>query len=657
MVPTLILGPTGSGKTTALMRRYEEWVRQGFRTDQIFVLTSGSVQTARWRRELSLTAGGPVEAYSFFGFVQRELELFWAPVQAAVPELQAWLRPEFLDAAVAQQLMRALLEPYERQFAEQLQATPERIAMQLSGNLTMLGAAAGLEPRRLVQLLAGAAGPDRSPVYQWAGNLLETFRARCLQAGMLDYGLALRLYTTVLLHHSPYLDHLRSRYRCLLVDDLDETTPVAQDLLALLAPHMEQAVYAFGTDGGHTRFMGADPERALERFRPGAQVEELHGSRTCSPEAFALGEALAHRILGGSVKGRSSGVVAGRIVTDLRSDMAVEVADRVAGLVANGVPPAEIAIIAPYVEMPLERTVAARLSAAGVQVRRLSGGRRLLDEPYVWAVIVLAGLAQPAWHLPLRTPNAVARALQVVLGLDPVRAGLLGEAVAGTGALPDLGEAGLRSRLTPKRAEAYDRLRHWLKAARERTWEPDELVGAIVAEVMASQGALPVQQVHLAQQLLRVAERFRLARERFGELAFGQTYQRLLTEGTVAAEPLEGEAANAVILATPYAYLKHRLTSRFQVWVDISGGGWYPSDVKELTNPHVLASGWVEGITWNDGLAGRVRQRNAARLVRALARRCTGQIFLAESALTPWGYEQEGGLAEVFADLISENRS
>jgi hypothetical protein len=251
--------------------------------------------------------------------------------------------------------------------------------------------------------------------------------------------------------------------------------------------------------------------------------------------------------------------------------------------------------------------------------------------------------------------------MQLLLKLDPIRASILGDAIwRANGELPDLDAIGLRRRIGFERAEAYEYLRQWVEEAKRQEWETDAFAQAVIVEVMAPLiGDLSLEQIHACQQLLLSAGRFRKAMERFGDGAYGREYIKMLTEGTVAAEPLDAydPAKDAVTLATPFGYLTSRLTSQYQIWVDLSGNGWYPNDVKELANPHVLSRHWAEGDRWTDTRSNRMRQANAARTAKALVRRCKGRLILAECSLTPWGQEQEGGLAEAFADLIREKVS
>jgi hypothetical protein len=525
--------------------------------------------------------------------------------------------------------------------------------VQIGSSLNTVAAGAGLLPAEMAARMIKADRPEKGPLYETARVLLEEFRHTCLQAGVLDYGLAIHLFVNVLMTDAGYLDHLRSRFRYLLVDDLDETVPAEHDFIAAVASTMAQVVYAFNTDGGHSGFMGADPTSALQRFRPTAEVVALTGSHTCSLEAYRFADALSLRIMGQRTDERAGEIVAAQITSELRGEMMTLVAETVQRLITAGTPPGEIAVITPHVEKALEVTL--HRSLAGLApVQNLSLSRRLVDDPHARAIITLAGLVHPHWNIPRDSAGFITNAVQLLLKLDPIRAAILGDAIWRKGELPDLDEVGLRRRIGFRQAESYEYLRQWVEQAKAREWPTDTFAQAVVAELFAPlMGDLQVETLHSCQQLLLSAYRFRTAMQRFGDGAYGSAYIKMLTEGTVAAEPLEAYDASekAVLLTTPFAYLGSRRTSTYQVWVDLSGSGWYPNDVKELANPHVLSRRWEDGERWSDTRNNRIRQANAARTVRALLRRLTGRLILADCSLTPWGYEQEGGLSEAFAEL------
>lgn len=662
----LFLGPAGSGRTEMLRRRYNELTGGGVPTDRILVLAATSGRASEWRRETRLGAHGPLRIWSFFGFVQEELREHWGALQEAVPHLRRHTAPEFLNVETAHHLMRGLVDERAPALAG-VNASPQRIAIQIASNLNTVAAASGVPLHEIARRMEAAmARPQDGPLWGAVQEALEEYRRLCLESGVLDYGSSLDLYRTVLLDSPSYQEGLGRRFRHLLVDDLDESVAVQQEFMAAAAPLMESCAFAFNLDGGHAAFMGAQPNLALQRFRPDCSVIEREHSYTCSQEMFAFSEALFRRMTGGRREGRRHDrVVAEHIRTDLRGEMIREVASAIAGLLHRGISPGQIAVISPHVDRALE--VAVRRAVPGQKVQNLSLSRRLLDERAARAVITLASLAHPQWGVGLG-PSAVSDALNVLLGLDPIRASLLAHEVVRSGQLPDLDESGLRRRAGFERSEAYDALRAWLEEARGREWEIDTFCQAVFGELLAP--LRPDREaIHSTQQLLLSSHRFRRAMERLDpEGTHGRGYLSMLMEGTVAAEPLEAYRTDpdALVLATPFAYLTaarpageqdEGLSHPHHVWVDVASDAWYPSDVKELANPHVLAPTWHGGHRWLDSMNVRRRQENGARTVRALLRRCRGSLIVAESMLSTWGAEQDGGLSAALADLVVAGRA
>lgn len=632
MTTTLITGATRSGKTEALRRHYLQWLQEGLRTDQILILTAGAHESAQWCQGLALPAQGPIEAYSFYAFIQQELLLHWAPVQAAVPALRRWLRPDFLPPDVARQLMRGLVEPFAALFGDAVKASPERIALQLLSGLDRVGAAFGLEPDEAAQRLARADLEERAPLYGQLALLGGSFRQRCLEAGMLDYGLSLYLFTRVLLPDPGYRQHLQRRFRRLLVDDLDETQPVEQEFLAALAGALERALLAYNPEGGHARFMGADPEAAYARFAGADRV------------ALPAPERDLRALLADAARQRFS--------AELWGEMVAWAAEQVARLVAEGTPPAEIALIAPRVDNLLAVSLRQALAARGIPLHSLSATRRLLDEPPVRSILALAGLTNPDWRRRWQSGGLLAQGLQYLLRLQPAAASQLGEGIRQAQwelpAAPEQWEPPTaQEQWNPPAVLAYRRLAAWLAGARRRTWTTDAFAQAALLELLLPlRGGLTSGEVAAVRQYLRTLADFRQALERFGDDAFGPEYRPLLTEATAALWPEEPEQP-AVLLTTPYGYLSRWLTTRYQIWLDASSPAWLPSDVRELFNPHVLSPRWQEGDRWTDALAARTRRTNGERLVRALLHRCTGRVLMAECAISASGREQEGGVVDL----------
>lgn len=681
MAVTLIIGPARSGKTAALRERYLHWLQQGVRTDQILILTHGAEQTAPWRRGLDLPASGAIEVHDFYGFVRQELTLHWPTVQAQLPPARRWLAPAFLPLTVERYLLQALLEPYYTLFGDVVKTTPERLAMLLLTRVDRAAAAAGIAPGQAVRRMAEADRPEKRLVYSQVAALLEQNRTRLLASGLLDYGLALTLFSETLLPDPGYRAFLRGRFCRLLVDDLEEAAPAEQAFIAAMAEAVEEAVLTIDPDGGHgilygsaaaevlARFAGADrvvlPDPAPDLDARLAQIREAQAAAGLAAPSQDPSAPLSAKHGPSAVQAQTPSPTPGpvHLAAEFWGDMVARAAEAVADLAAEGLPPGEIAVIAPRVDHLLATALGQALAARGIPLQPVVPTRRLLDEPAVRAVVVLAGLAVPAWRPPWPSPSPYRDAVRVLLGLDPIAAAHLGEALwAAEGDLPDPAD----------HPAPYRLLYAWLRAARRKTWQTDTFIRAVLLELLLPlRPDLPPAAVDACRQLLRVATDFRLAAQRLaadcgmatespgaaaadrpgvaadpgGTGPFGPAYRPLLTEATAPLWPGEAEAdGGAVLLATPQAYLSRRLTSAVQVWLDVSASGWWPAGVSELANPHVLDPAWPDGALWTNADSRRVREAARDRIVRALLRRCTGWVITASAALSPWIQEQEGGL-------------
>lgn len=640
MAVTLIIGPARSGKTAALRERCLHWLQQGVRTDQILILTHGAEQTAPWRRGLDLPASGAIEAHDFYGFVRQELTLHWPTVQAQLPPARRWLAPAFLPLTVERHLLQALLEPYYTLFGDVVKTTPERLAMQLLTRVDRAAAAAGIAPGQAVRRMAEADRPEKRLVYSQVAALLERHRTRLLASGLLDYGLALTLFSETLLPDPGYRAFLRGRFCRLLVDDLEEAAPAERAFIAAMAEAVEEAVLTIDPDGGHGILYGSAAAEVLARFAGADRVVLPDPAPDLDARLAQIREAQA----AAGPPGLPAPPGSVHLAAEFWGDMVARAAEAVADLAAEGLPPGEIAVIAPRVDHLVATALGQALAARGIPLQPVVPTRRLLDEPAVRAVVVLAGLAVPAWRPPWPSPSPYRDAVRVLLGLDPIAAAHLGEALwAAEGDLPDPAD----------HPAPYRPLYAWLRAARRKTWQTDTFIRAVLLELLLPlRPDLPPAAVDACRQLLRVATDFRLAAQRSDVAAdpggtgpFGPAYRPLLTEATAPLWPGEAEGdGGAVLLATPQAYLSRRLTSTVQVWLDVSAPGWRPAGVSELANPHVLDPAWPEGAPWTDDDARRVREAARDRIVRALLRRCTGRVITASAALSPWVQEQEGGL-------------
>jgi hypothetical protein len=559
-----------------------------------------------------------------------------------------WLEPEFLTVETGQFAMLRHIQARQADFAG-LVTSPERLAIQL-GSCLVLAGLNGIAFSEIGSRLA-AAMPGKDPsVFKSAQQVLDSYIAEAEKSGTLDYGLAVALYRS-LLAEPWYRKELR-QFKHLLADDVDEQSPAAHDLIAAMLEHVESAVLTFSTDGGHAGFFGADAQGAWQRFGAMGKIVPVRSPR----QRLGAGNAVYTSILSGNVPVLPKFSPKVELIhEDLRSELLDRVGERVVRFLGQGVAAPEIAVIAPLADKVLEHTLAFHLREAGVSLNVLTKNRRLIDEPYVRAMMTLALLAHPQWQMDWGVPD-LTQSLQLLLKLDPVRAWLLSRQVRGCN-LPAL-ELWQRERVGFRAAQGYDLLRQWLESYRKGPEQPIDLFFQRVFGELLSRLPPARDDLVVCRQLLVSANKFlnTTGRVDLGSDS-GAAFIRMLSAGTVAAESLLEPATreHAVILATPYAYISGHLRSTVQVWMDCTSRGWFQQDVRELINPHVLNARWPHGEIWTDENNQAVSRKNGARVARALLRRCGGNLLVAAANVDSRGFEQDGEMLDaVFAALAGE---
>ncbi len=647
----VFVGPVGSGKTSRLLDVYHSLIHHGGKTEEILVLAVNAASVSDWRRRIDLPVGGNLNIFTYFGLAQREVITHWPKLDALLQEGGKCPEPVFMTTETAHYLMGLLVDRYRSEgYFPAVRATSQQIAIQLIDNLNQ-AAINGLSLRETGLRLGTLAGDDRDKAraFRDALELMQLFRRNCLVSRCLDYSLTIELFNTRLLPDPAYVESIGLKWKYLLADNLEETVPAAQDLTLRLMDTVQKAYLAYCPQGGYASFFGADTAGAAERIVARCQVEELTNSFSSTPEISAYALALAQRIRGReAAEAGKTNLINGQVDTQLRGEMLTETGKRILELIAQGVAPGDIAVLAPAVDKVMEFSLGRCLAQKGVPLVNLTRGKRLLDQPFAQALINLALLVYPGWRLEVNFSGLV-QTLSLLLKLDPVRSSLLAESIFRHKLeLPD--PSGLRTRLGFYNTEQYQLLKNWLEQRRQEKPGLDVLFQLAFGELLAP--LLPGEYDLLAcRQVIDSVSKFYKVMGRYpvsGEYDLDRGFLHMVLRGTLAAETLFRPPDNTgkVILATPYTFLLSPYIKpvKYQFWLDVAGEQWLRGNAKELTNPHVLSRHWDR--TWDDRKDQEIRLNRLAGMVQGLLGKCAAGLYTASSFLSSRGYEQDGQLAQ-----------
>jgi len=701
---TLFLsGPFGAGKTTAAIERVLWLLRQErVRGDQILVLVPQLTLGQPYQEALrssDVPAGALVQVTTVASLSRSSVALYWPLAARAAGFVEPRREPTFLNLETTQYHMAGLVERAAQHGEfDAIRLQRSRIVSQVLDNLNK-AALHGFTLEEAYGRLESTVPPGekmvaRLNVLRTARRISQEFRQLCLEESLVDYSLQMQVFLRVILENEWCRTHLFRRFRHLIIDNAEEETYAAQELVRRWLPHLESALIVVDEDGGYRAFLGADAENAVRLSDHTEKRIRLRRSLVAAPGSSrligrinrAVNRQVVEGIGEGGVAGESESPVDSPIVFPEHSyrfypQMVEWAVDLIEKLVKDdGVEPNEIVVLAPFVSDALRFSLLSRLEEKGIPATSHRPSRALNSEPAVRTLLTLAALAHPIWQR--RPPRAdVALALEnAIAPLDPVRASVLAQAAydvrdAAGAALRDF--AGLRGdvqrRVSFASGELYERLRRWLADYRaESEFSPlDRFFARLFGELLSQPGFGFHEQADAARitdRLVRSAQDFRWAIGGQGsqlgmgeespvaagspdagssrKVEIGRAYLDLVEGGALGAlyVPAWTIEDSAVLIAPAYTFLMRNRAVDVQFWLDIGAEGWWQRIHQPLTHPYVLSRNWPRDRIWGDPEEFRSRQESLRRLSIGLLRRARRRVYLGLSEYGESGMEQRGPL-------------
>lgn len=667
-------GPAGVGKTTAGVARLLHLLQERVPARFILVLVPQRTLAGPYRQALqrpTVEAGGQVTVSTIGGLARRMVDLFWPLVAGEAGFAHPEQLPLFLTLETAQYYMARLARPLlEEGYFESAIIDRNRLFSQILDNLNK-AAIIGFPHTEIGEKLKAAWGGEQSQqrIYDEAQVCATKFRDYCLAQNLLDFSLQLEVFVKHVWSLPLCRDFILKTFTHLIVDNVEEDTPVAHDLLREWIPHCSSALMILDQDGGYRRFLGADPES-------GYALKDLSEERISFTESFVTSpglQALA-RHLGPSQGQRGKSPDEG-----VRDVLAYEyhryypqvldwVADQIADLVhGQNVLPAEIAVLAPFMPDALRFSLRDRLERHNIPTRSHRPSRALRDENAARCLLTLASIAHPEWGFCPSRFEVVYALVQAIDGLDLVRAQLLAGIVyrinAGTPALISFDgiNPSMQERLTYLLGERFEQLRTWLE--NYTAGEPEELdhfLSRLFGELLSQKNFGFHRDYDAGQVTANLIESIRKFRQvvrgtDFDDRPLGQEYVEMVQDGVVAAQYVgswQVQAEDAVLLAPAYTFLMSNRPVDYQFWLDVGGRGWWERLFQPLTHPYVLSRRWSQDAVWTDADEVAAQDDALLRLNMGLIRRCRRKIYLGLSELDAGGREQKGKQLQAIQQVL-----
>ena len=672
---TFLEGFYGTGKTTAGVAHMEHVLQLSKPRGAVLVLIpqrSLGVPYYDALRSSKPAALSQVSILTIYGLARRSIDLFWPLVGEAAGFARPDDPPTFLTIETAQYFMAKVAGSLLADgYFEGVALSPNRLFSQILDSLNK-AAVVGFPYTEFGSRLNAAwlGEPALRAAYEQAQECANRFRSYCLENNLLDFSLQMEVFVRHLWDLPIVQEQLLDRYRHLIVDNVEEDTPVSHDLMLDLAPSMRSALFISDRESGHRTFLGADPVSAarLKSVCPNQMVFSESLVSSDEMRAFSYQMATAVGRPGEAVRADATAAIV-HATSRYFPDMLAWAAEEVASLIhRQGTPPSEIVILAPFMPDVLRFMLEHELDERSIRHRSHRPSRALKDEPAVRTLLTLAHLAHPHWAAPGPPMVDVAYALMhAIEGLDLVRAQLLGHGAYALGKeepLQPFGQVPTKNqeRITFLIGEQYERLRTWLGSyRREPAVEFDHFLARLFGEVLSQPGFGfhgDIDAGHTTAKLIESVQKFRwvagdlLLSE---DIPLGLEYVRMVEQGVIGGLYLNEEehaGSEAVLLSPAFTFLMGNRPVDYQVWLNVNSQEWSRRIYQPLTHPHVLSRQWPQGRPWQDADEVAASQEALYRLTQGLIRRCRKKIYLGFSDIGPFGWEDRGPLMRAIHKVL-----
>jgi DNA helicase-2/ATP-dependent DNA helicase PcrA len=361
--PLAILAGAGSGKTRVVSRRAAYAIETGVvPPDQILLVTFTDRAAGEMVERMAALGHPRVMARTFHAAALAQLRFFW-PTRHAGEEL-----PRVLPSKLE------LLVPLARRLPGGYRFTPAKDL----ADVIEWAKVRRIPPERWIEDGQGRA-PIPSELFARVYRDYERAKAR---AGRLDFEDMLVQTVELLETDAAAVATVRARKRWFMVDEYQDTNPLAERLLELWLGDSPDLAVVGDPDQTIYTFTGASPEfllRFAERHKSARTIALTENYRS-SPQILAL----ANRLVSPGERGplRATRTAGPAPTIHRHADAEAELRALVAGIrgiIASGVPPAEVAVLVrinaqlPAIEEALTR------AGMGFQVR----GQRFFERTEV----------------------------------------------------------------------------------------------------------------------------------------------------------------------------------------------------------------------------------------------------------------------------------
>jgi len=630
-----------------LIEKYLELISKGVKPSEILVLVQNSTLKKNFSdkvlQKIEINSIESLNIHSFFSIVYNTLTENWCFIENSIPSDKSFILPNLVGLEVSQFLLKDILKRFEvkgyNSKKSLLHQIFRRYALIVQNNLS------NSDVQERSKILKESFGED-------AEFIIKKLLSKTLKTRSLDY-LRQTLIFNYVYKNTEYFKNIKY----LLVDDADEMTPVCFEFIKYLKPQLKDWVICFDSLGSsRCGYLSADTsiEYKLTKLFEEEVVDNVSDFMIKNSPPEFLASQVQQEILPSPLTASLSGegircfqeqngeIIFSNVIDKTQKRLhnftltslskRAEILDsavlKIESLFKSGTKPSDITIISPLQDDMLRFTLKEKLKTCNILF--LSGSEKLIDNPLVKASLNILKLMYgiPISDIDLRV------ILSDYVGIPLKYCYKVLEAYKKCKILP-LIEIECYGEKYKHFYEVFEDLKTKDSKLSNKVYEMFTRVVNFVDETKINKFNFFIKQLRDFEKVL-------------GEDVVKQRVEDIIIqiENSIIAENPSSTLEineNDLVVATPQKIIDNKISSKYQIWLDVSHSDWVKTDTGPLYNAWVFQADWVKDeYTMEDDIF--LSSQKTARILRKLLLLVKEHSYAYSSLFDPAGAENLGGI-------------
>jgi len=641
----VILGETGSGKTENAIKRYCRMLSDGINSNDILVLVANRTERIKWMKNVDYKVTSQLRIFSYFGFIQRELKLFWPLILDKCSLVKKHeIEPVFMHYEASQSLMSKTVGFYRKKdYLKGIISSDEEISRKLLSNIT--GASlSNTSYKKIGERIYKSKTEDEKlelEFYKEINEIAVRYIERILEEGIVDNAVSIYLYFNYLLKDGKYLEHLQNNTKYLVVDNLENISISQGDFIMELSKWVKGSILYYNTDGpyGIYQFSRNYIEKEL---LPNFQEERLEENKNAEKFREFI-EALSKNLMLDTEEISENSAIKTDLDNEFRSKEDKKVLRLVAELLEQGVPGNEISVITPRYNVTLDFGLSRISEKMDIKYLYTSKNDKVTDNPYVFALIIFALVFYRFDKIRINY-DEMKVFINIVLQMDLISSALLADYLSKRDyKLEKVEDKQLLKRLPKEKIEEYNNMVEFVESL-DREMTINQFFTSVYLEYFVGRSD-DAKDIKACRELMDSSEDFVRVMESFQMLKDANyEFIKFIREGAKTTPTLEDIGVKLeggyMSLSTPGSFIGTGRKSKILILTDVRNPLYTLKSYNEFQNLWSLNKDWPVGriFTGEDEL--QMEKLDLDAVLKRLLKSVTEEVYLFGTIYSGRGMEQ-----------------